>query len=345
MALSAVSKRRMSAIAIGVAISAGFVVFIFSKVDLARIGQALGSVRIGLLACSLISTLAGFFAMTARSRVLMSPMTVVPLSRLFRSVLLGFAGNNVLPLRAGEFMRIDYLARHTGCRHSAVLAVVAVERLLDLLCLALLFVSALSTTVMGGASADSLPIIVAVVLVGLTAMVLVSRFPEQVAGITRRCTAWLGDRISSWVTQKTELFSTGLSALRSPLSVLGAVGSSALYWACSLVTTRIWLSAFGLRLPWYAPGVIVVFIALGVTVPSSPAFIGTYHYFAMLALGRFGVDTDVAASFALVGHATAMVPFTAVALMLMFGEMASGGFRAFHRGRPGEDSASPAAQS
>ena len=45
-------------------------------------------------------------------------------------------------------------------------------------------------------------------------------------------------------------------------------------------------------------------------LPSAPGFIGTYHYFAALALGLFGVSTELAASFAIVGHAVAIIPFT-----------------------------------
>ena len=59
--------------------------------------------------------------------------------------------------------------------------------------------------------------------------------------------------------------------------------------------------------------------ALGTALPSSPAFVGTYHYFSALGISFLGVDDSVAASFALVAHAVAFVPFTLVGLAVFAG--------------------------
>ena len=46
---------------------------------------------------------------------------------------------------------------------------------------------------------------------------------------------------------------------------------------------------------------------------------GTYHYFSALGISLLGVDDSVAASFALVAHAVAFVPFTLVGLAVFAG--------------------------
>ena len=50
---------------------------------------------------------------------------------------IGLLANNVLPVRAGELVRMLALHRETGLRRTAVLATVGVERVFDLAALAL----------------------------------------------------------------------------------------------------------------------------------------------------------------------------------------------------------------
>ena len=51
---------------------------------------------------------------------------------------IGLLANNVLPLRAGELVRMLALSRESGLRRTAVLATVGVERVFDLAVIAVL---------------------------------------------------------------------------------------------------------------------------------------------------------------------------------------------------------------
>jgi uncharacterized membrane protein YbhN (UPF0104 family) len=53
-------------------------------------------------------------------------------------------------------------------------------------------------------------------------------------------------------------------------------------------------------------------INLGVVIPSSPGFVGTYEWLAVAALGVVGVDGDVAIAFSLLMQAVWFVPTTLV---------------------------------
>ncbi len=321
------SSKRVLAILLGLAISVGFIYLLLSGLDLSRVADGINRVDVGTLSFCLLTSLAGFLAMSARSAVLLRPLYPFPPFRLFKSILVAFAGNNVLPLRLGELMRVDYLARHSGRPHSAVLAVLAVERLLDLSCLVLLFFCLLPLTVveMPGASAPALA--GTVVLVSLGGLLWLARDGERFVTWTRRLTGWLGQRLSGWLAEQMGRFAAGLKALKSPGRFLAAIGFSWLYWLAGASGLRVAMAAFDLSLPWYAPGVMMVFITFGVVLPSAPAFIGTYHYFSMLALTLMGVGQEQAASFAIVGHAVGIVPFTLIGILLVSGEILRGELR------------------
>ncbi len=53
---------------------------------------------------------------------------------------------------------------------------------------------------------------------------------------------------------------------------------------------------------------VTAVINLGVVIPSSPGFIGTYQWLAVSALGVVGVDGDVAIAFSLLMQAVWFIP-------------------------------------
>ena len=316
--------KRLLAILVGLAVSSGFVVLMISGIDLARVIDEIRQVDVAVLSLTLVTSFAGFLAMATRSAVLLRPLHAYRPFQLFKSVLVSYAGNNVLPLRMGELLRIDYLARHGRCPHTSCLAVLAVERLLDLSCLVLLFFGLLPLVVVEMPSASAPGIVGAIVVASLVGLAWIGSDRQRFVKLSGQLTSWLGEGVSRWITSKAARFAEGLGALTKPTRVVAAIGLSWVYWLAGITGLGIALAAFDIDLPWYAPAVVIVFITFGVALPSAPAFIGTFHYFAMLALTLMGVDQERAVSFAVVIHAFGMVPFTLLGILLLYGEIVRG---------------------
>ena len=69
-------------------------------------------------------------------------------------------------------------------------------------------------------------------------------------------------------------------------------------------------------------------INLGVVIPSSPGFIGTYQWLAVSALGVLGIDGDVAIAFSLLMQAIWFIPTTIVGGVIAVREVARDARRA-----------------
>ena len=311
------------ALAVCVIVSAIFVYLLLAKLDLREVYHEMRRVDPGILALLLITTPLGFVAMAGRSALLLRPLAPFSFFTLFKSVLVGFAGNNVLPFRVGELLRVDYLARRGPCPHSACLAVLAVERLLDVSCLVLLFFG-LATVVIDLPSTPALGVLTAMAAFALFTLAAVGRRPHLLTTLSRALTGWLGEALSGWITEKATRFAEGLASLGSGRRVLGALAFSWLYWLTMMLNIQVVLVAFDLYLPWHAPAVVLVFITFGALLPSTPAMIGTFHYFSSLALTLLGVEPAQAASFAIVQHAVGMVPFTLFSVALLMGDYLRG---------------------
>ncbi len=69
-------------------------------------------------------------------------------------------------------------------------------------------------------------------------------------------------------------------------------------------------SSLGIALSPVDAVFVTAVVNLGVAIPSSPGFVGTYQWLAVAALGVVGVDGDVAIAFALLMQAVWFVPTT-----------------------------------
>src|SRR5690606_34996007 len=96
-----------------------------------------------LLTISIVVTLMGFYIRALRWGILLAPVQAsIPYRPRLAATFIGFAANNVLPARIGEFARAFSLSRLVRIRTASAFATLVVERLLDALVLvALLFLS------------------------------------------------------------------------------------------------------------------------------------------------------------------------------------------------------------
>jgi uncharacterized membrane protein YbhN (UPF0104 family) len=317
---------------VGLAISAVFLYVTFRQVDLQRIGAEMQNVHLAILGLSLVTQLGEFGALTVRSHLLFDRLGSFRFGSLFRSILVAFVGNNLFPMRAGEFMRVGYLQRidqestPEGC-----LSAIALERLADMAVLSVAFVVCVTITAVDLSVRGLPPLYLAGAITGactllVGGMFLIGGRPDTCIAIAETLTRPFGETISTFVVDRVTHLVESFGALASIEHLAGVVAATLGYWGAACGSIAIWIAAFDLSVPWYAPVVVTIFTAFGVAIPSSPGYVGTYHYFAKLSLQLFGVSASLATSFAIVGHAMAIVPFTVIGIAIVAPEI-------FGRGR------------
>ena len=314
-------RRRRNAVLIGVAVSAIAVAVLAARVDSGKLWAALARASLPLLLLSLVTKAIGFGFLAARTRSLFSRFHQWPLSDLLAAHLLGFGGNVVLPLRLGELLRVDELARRTSLARSVCLGAVVVERSLDSI-----WILALAIGLPAFAALDlPLPALVVALLAGFVLALAVAAWlgahPQRVVALAGRVGRRFGERAGAWSERTAEGFVSGLSMVGSVRRVALASLWTMGYWLSSIVGVEIWLWAFGLALPWYASSVVVVFLALGAALPAAPGYVGTYDLAAVTGLVLLGVGSNVAAAVAIAGHFISTVPATLLALVMFFGRI------------------------
>jgi uncharacterized protein (TIRG00374 family) len=316
-----VGSRRRGAALLGLAVSLVAVAVLAARVDGRAVWAAMAGARVPVLLLSLVTKAAGFVFLSARSRTLFLRFRRWPLSGFLAAHLLGFGGNVVLPLRMGELLRVDELARRTALGRSICLGAVVIERGLDSL-----WVLALAVALPAFATLDlGFPTLVASLLVfialALAAAAWLGARPERIVALAGRIGRRFGERAGAWSERVVGGFASGLSMVGSARRFVGASWWTLCYWASGIVGVELWLRAFDLALPWYASTVVIVFLAVGSALPAAPGFVGTYDLAAVTALSLFGVETSRATALAVTGHFISTVPATLVALAMFFGRI------------------------
>ena len=313
------SARRLGKILLGLVVSAVLLVYFFRDVDLAVVMGRLRETLWTFLALSVIMNFVSMWMRAWRWYYLFPPGSRP--THLFRALIIGYMGNNLLPLRAGELVRI-YVASRRGQRFWPTFATVVVERVLDGLAVGLIVAGLLLTMAVPTELRWSIAVFLAVDVLGLLILATIAVAP----GLCRVLVELLFHRIG-WLERRLlallETMSEGLQGVRTASHLVPIALCSVAVWLSFAMSIWSALHAAHLDLPLMAAWTVVAFLGLGVSLPSSPGFVGVVQAATVLALALFAVPRAEALSFSLLMHASQFFPVTAIGLLYLLTEHVS----------------------
>ena len=287
--------------AIEVAISLGFLALALRGIHLGDLWAALRQANYLWLAPA-VGVMVALLAMKAwRWQLLFRPEHHLPFGSVFTALCAGYLASNVLPARLGEVVRLVLLVSEQPVSVARTFSTIVVERLLDLLTLLVVLVVLLPFVQLSPGMTQAAQLLGILALAGAAAMILLSFWKTR---LLRWAHALLGrvrflDRPATY--EAIGHLIDGFATLRGRLGA-GLIGLSLLGWAGVIAFAWFVAQAFQLDAPVTAIVFAVVVTTLGMLVPSSPGYIGVFHYLVTVALAPFGVPKELALSYALVWH-------------------------------------------
>ncbi len=330
---------------LGTAVSLVFLLLFFLIVDVGEMSQALATAKYRFILPAIALYFVALFFRSLRWQFLLTPVSRIPVARLFPVVTVGYMANNLLPARLGEIARAYYLERREGLSTSTGLATVVVERIYDGLTLLFLVALAVPFLIFGGlvdGSGTTSEITWAIVggitaLVFITAIVVLTLIALKpgFGGFIERLANLLPKPLRPKARELILLFIEGLSVLREPRRHLGLFLLSLPVWL--LEGSMYLIVALSFDLPsYFEPAAMVIPVVILVTavsnlatsIPSSPGSLGTFEAPAVAALALVGLGAGtnggegVAGAYAVLVHVTALLPVTVLGLLyLWFGNL------------------------
>jgi uncharacterized protein (TIRG00374 family) len=288
---------------VGAALTGACLTWLAVTMDWPAVGSALGRVDLRWAVLAMVVNLASVLLRAIRWRTLFSHGPRPAWRRLVTALLVGQAGNLLLPARLGDAARASVVAPGNV---PLVLGTIITEVALDLLMLAGLVVFLLARLslprwwrVPGQTTVFS-------ALAALLLLLLLMVFRKRLAALTDAWAKRSQQTVIGRVLDQISRFLDGLSQLTLG-ALFWAAAASVLVWLLYAGVNSILLPAVGQR-PSVTVGLFVLAVLLvGVAVPSSPGRIGVFHYLCIQALGVFGVDRASALSYAIVLHLISVV--------------------------------------
>ncbi len=297
------SRRALLQRVLEVVISVAFLYFALRGIQFGVLWTHLRTANYLWLVPAVAATVAALAIKAWRWQLLFHPEQHLRFSAVFTALTAGYLVSNVLPARLGEVVSIVLLASDEPVSIARTLSNVIVTRLLDLLTLLAILVGLLPFVRLPAEMTDAARVLGVAALLGSALIVVLSFWKARVLSLAHAVFRHVRPLDRQEVYAAVEHLIDGFATLRSRQGIV-LVGVSFLAWGVIVLVAWACAQAFHLDVPLTAVLFAQIVVALGMLIPSSPGYIGIYHYLTTVALAPFGVAKDQALGYAIIWHAT-----------------------------------------
>lgn len=305
--------------ALGIALSAGLLLLLVREVDLGAVREALGGVRWTLIAAVIGLYFVGVWVRAIRWRLLFREPDGLHLAHLFAATLVGYMGNNLLPARLGEVARAYMAGRRGEVPLGYALGTVVVERVLDVLTVVVLAGLALPFVPLSDGMRQTWILGIGLGGVAFAGLVWVQR--QGPGGpLLAPLARWAPSGVWARVADLARALAEGATGCDFSRRAPALLGWTVLLWGTYALTAQVAFWSMGLTLPWSAALTLLVYLGVGLSLPSAPGFVGTFQFFTVAALALYGVEVSQALTFSVILHASFFLPVTLVGWAILAAE-------------------------
>jgi uncharacterized protein (TIRG00374 family) len=216
----------------------------------------------------------------------------------------GYMGNNVLPARAGEVLRVVLLSPRTDASKRAIAGSIVAERMLDVIALAAIFV----ITVYGVLGSDVLPTNRPILMAGLIVLGVIAL--ALVVWTLRRHHFF--ERVRDWLRPIAD-------SPRALLSGHGVVllGATFVLWAFEAAVYLAVARSVNVDFSMTGALYLVALTNFVAALPAAPGSIGTFDAAVAWGAKRLGASGSAAVSYLIMLRFVLYVPITVVGFIIL----------------------------
>jgi glycosyltransferase 2 family protein len=308
---------------LGILLSVALLYWTLHDVPLGSVWKALLASNIPLLVFAAAIATLSFPIRAWRWRYILFPVAPsLSFGPLWRSTAIGMMVNNVVPARAGELARAYALSREpVQVGFAAALGSLVVDRVFDALVILLLLLAVVSIPsfppgklVINHPVEYWLRLAGAIAAVALGGIGLLAFLPRQVIGLWLRVTSRAAPRAAERGRDILNAFATGLAVIRDPMRFVIVFFWAVVGWIINGVSFWMALRALGITTPFASAFFLQSMLAIAVSVPSAPGFMGVFEAVSKASLSVYAVPDTLSVSFALGYHILSFIPITVIGL-------------------------------
>jgi len=297
---------------IGLVVSLFSLFWIYHQFDFKQIIHILKNTNFSRLSLLPLLILASFGLRAQRWKLLVNLNAQVSFWPAFSAQMIGYLFNNILPARAGDILRGVELARTTGLSKAKVLTSLIIERVFELTFIVVLLGLVLITYPKLPAWLHSSGyVMTALSFCGLAFLLFLhmrgrSFLRSFILSFSHRLPKNSAHRFAA----VTSSILDGVEHALVPGQTLMFFLLTGLIWLAEILIVLTVAMMVGLPLALGNALFMLLILAIGLMVPSSPGFVGTYEFFGIAALNLIGIQGEIALSFVLLLHVVSLLGST-----------------------------------
>ena len=317
---------------IGLAIAVGALYYTLRNISLDELIASFKEVELVYVLPALAIIILTFVVRAYRWQILLRPFKQIPVNDIYAPLMIGFMGN-ILPARAGEFLRAYLVGKKHGITFAGSLSTIIVERLFDMVCLLILFVWVFVVNVdmfdpqltFSGVSVQAMLAgfgkFCGILVVGLLCFMFFLAYKEEQV---KSCIGWLvkslPDKWKDKILFMVGEFALGCKIIRDPGALAQIIFLSVAVWLLFVATYYPFYYAFDLQdKSLESVLLLTVMVCVLITILPTPGFLGSFNAGVLIALHEIMGEAEVkAVSFGMVSWATGFLVLIGGGLFFIF---------------------------
>ena len=301
---------------IGLLFSVVGLVYAFRQFNWTEFINLMRGVNYWYLLGAIVLQLTAVWVRALRWKWLLAPIKDISTKILFDATMIGYFGNNVLPLRMGELLRAYVVSNNSSISTSKVIGTLIVDRILDFLAVMILAILFLFFS-------DLMDIprwivmfsVVLILVLFITVLIIGNKNPDW-KSIKIRYKIFqskIGSKLYDIITNIV----SGLSVLNKTPHKIGVYSFIVLLWSMYYMSFILIIKGINLDLSIMNAGVLYVLLTLSISIPAAPGYIGTYHATCVAVLTNiYNIGLNASQTFAVLSHAVVFVPFVIIGALV-----------------------------
>ena len=301
---------------LGLSLSGVCILFALYRIDIGQLISSLSKANALYLLFAVFFILLTQVIRSLRWKLLLNSLKLTRVINLLSAISIGAMADMILPARVGDIIRAGVIGNKENVSKVAALATIVIERVFDILTILFLLLlivifyqlpvnsnNAMNAVRTTGAIAAAVCSLVVLVLLAIR------NKTDNITAFISKFLKFIPVGPRQKVTETILAFAAGLQSMQLNWHLGIILLYSLLLWSAFAVSNILIMQALDFHFHLLAGFYILLFQVLGVTLPSSPGFIGVYHAAVVAGFAVFDISFEQALSAAILMHAVFFFPF------------------------------------
>jgi uncharacterized protein (TIRG00374 family) len=238
--------------------------------------------------------------------------------RLLPSLLVGYAGNNLLPLRAGELLRAQHLTEAESVPRMVSFGTFIMERCFDFIVLSSLVLAGVIVSNEGNAYVAAGALLFAATVAGFSVAVYFANRPGQARRLISMPWPLVPHSLREELANLAESFLLGCSCLTGRRRFFEVSVATAAAWFLELSMYWTLTAAFGIDAGFFTIAAAGAAANVAFSIPAAQGGIGPFDLTAKKALESFSITGAAVPAYVVALHVFLVAPVSLVGLLVLW---------------------------